>query len=608
MTYTFKLARRLAIMRHFIVLIVLALVLACSKDLTAPDGGRPEGGPTVSPVNPTSLEIFPQSVTIETSQRVLFRGQTRTLSGEPIPAAVAWVASGGVIDSSGQFSASTPGIFKVFGRGRGGKNSNPSIVHVVPAPVNLARLTVTPRRSKVRAGITRAFTAKGFLKNGSAAEIGVVWSATGGVIDPSGVYTAGHTPGRYRVIATSHSRHVADTSYIRITPANEPTPTPSPNPAAPTLASVVITPSTVSLVGGSSKQFAAYGRDSDGDSVAVVASFAATGGSITSGGLYTAGSVTGTYRVVVTASGISDTASVTLTPRIVAGGQIGLPFGPSHQIDKSGSVSGPFSMSHDGYSSSTIISRINAARAGGYRLLFALTDGKHENYMSGGVFDEAKWRAKMNTFDSPAIKQAVAQAVSEGIIIGASVMDEPQVSGGQAGGGNTWGPKGTMTKARVDGLCQYVKQMFPTLPVGVFHQHNTFEPDKSYKSCEFIIDQYDHRRGDVTAFRDDGLALARRDGMSIMFSLNILDGGVQDKDGNYDCSGPGQGGKGTFAPNCRMTPDEIREWGQKLGPVGCGLFLWRYDSGFIAQPANQQAFKELGAMMASAPRKSCGRP
>jgi hypothetical protein len=361
-------------------------------------------------------------------------------------------------------------------------------------------------------------------------------------------------------------------------------------------------------VGGSSKQFAAYGRDSDGDSVAVVASFAATGGSITSGGLYTAGSVTGTYRVVVTASGISDTASVTLTPRIVAGGQIGLPFGPSHQIDKSGSVSGPFSMSHDGYSSSTIISRINAARAGKYTLLLAMTGGAHEQYMSGGAFDEAKWRAKMNTYDSPAIKQAVAQAVSEGIIIGASVMDEPQVSGGASGGGNTWGPKGTMTKVRVDGLCQYVKQMFPTLPVGVFHQHNTFEPDKSYKSCEFIIDQYDHRRGDVTAFRDDGLALARRDGMSIMFSLNILDGGVQDKDGNYDCSGPGQGGKGTFAPNCRMTPDEIREWGQKLGPVGCGLFLWRYDSGFIAQPANQQAFKELGAMMASAPRKSCGRP
>ena len=42
--------------------------------------------------------------------------------------------------------------------------------------------------------------------------------------------------------------------------------------------------------------------------------------------------------------------------------------------------------------------------------------------------------------------------VADGTIIGSRVMDEPYVSGGATGGGNTWGPKGTMTKARVDTL------------------------------------------------------------------------------------------------------------------------------------------------------------
>jgi hypothetical protein len=256
-------------------------------------------------------------------------------------------------------------------------------------------------------------------------------------------------------------------------------------------------------------------------------------------------------------------------------------------------------------------SRINAARNGGYKLLLQLPSGSHHDQTSpllsviNGVlqFDEAKWRAIVDQFNTPEIRQAIADGVRDGVIIGDVVMDEPQVTG--EGDGNTWGPAGTMTKLRVDGLCSYIKQRFPTLPVGVFHQHNTFEPDKSYRICEFIVDQYNERRGDVYTFRDDGLALARRDGHSIMFSLNVLNGGVQDRDGTWDCTGTG--GKGTYAPNCRMTADQVREWGQILGPVGCGLFMWRYDDAFVTDPVNQQAFKDVAARMATAPAKTCTR-
>jgi hypothetical protein len=165
-----------------------------------------------------------------------------------------------------------------------------------------------------------------------------------------------------------------------------------------------------------------------------------------------------------------------------------------------------------------------------------------------------------------------------------------------------------MTKAKVDNLCSYVKQMFPTLQVGVAHQHNSFEPTKSYYVCDFIIDQYDYRRGDVRTFRDDGLAMAARDHHAIMFGINVMDGGVQDKDGTYSCDGPGQGGKGTYAPNCRMTPDQVRDWGLLLGKAGCGLYMWRADDGFLANTANQQALRDLGAGLAAAPGKSCLRP
>jgi hypothetical protein len=112
----------------------------------------------------------------------------------------------------------------------------------------------------------------------------------------------------------------------------------------------------------------------------------------------------------------------------------------------------------------------------------------------------------------------------------------------------------------------------------------------------------------VNTFRDDGLALARRDGHTVMFSLNILNGGVQDQDGTWDCTGPGQGGKGTFAPNCRMTAEQVREWGLILGPAGCGLFMWRYDADFVANAANQRAFADVGAKLSTLPSKTCHRP
>ena len=161
-----------------------------------------------------------------------------------------------------------------------------------------------------------------------------------------------------------------------------------------------------------------------------------------------------------------------------------------------------------------------------------------------------------------------------------------------------------MTKARVDSLCGYVKQMFPTLPAGVQHRHDIFEPTKSYRVCDFVASQYSSRVGDVTAFRNAGLAMAKRDGHAILFSLNILNGGLQDKDGTYDCTGEGQAGRGTYSPNCRMTSQQVREVGSILGPAGCGFLMWRYDDTFMADPANQQAFRDVGAKLASTPAKA----
>jgi hypothetical protein len=190
--------------------------------------------------------------------------------------------------------------------------------------------------------------------------------------------------------------------------------------------------------------------------------------------------------------------------------------------------------------------------------------------------------------------------VADGTVIGNSVMDEPQQSGTDS---KDWGPPGTMTKARVDELCGYVQGIFPTLPVGVGHDHSAFQPASSYTVCEFFMPQYAARKGSVTAWRDAALAMAQRDGLAVVFSMNLLNGGVQDKTGAWDC--PGTGGLGDRAPNCRMTPAQVRDFGLTLGPSGCAMLTWKYDSDFAAKLENQEAFSTIAVALAALPRPRC---
>jgi hypothetical protein len=265
---------------------------------------------------------------------------------------------------------------------------------------------------------------------------------------------------------------------------------------------------------------------------------------------------------------------------------------------------GPFGMSLDGYNADNIIPRLETARRKKLRLLLNLTGGNHNNYKTGGAFDITKWMAKMQTFNTASIQAAIAAGVADGTIIGSSVMDEPHNESPQA----SWGPRGTMTKLRVDDMCRYAKAMFPTLPVGVVHDHRVFEPDQGYSSCDFIVSQYTYRKtkGDVEAFRDGGLAFAARNHMAIIFSLNVLDGGIPRK-ATGTCDIPETGGPGTYGRNCRMTPQQILDFGRILGPAGCAFTMWRYDRDFFDNPANKASFTEVADSLAKVPGKVCRR-
>lgn len=655
MTYTFKLARRLAVSRAFSRLPLLLALAACNgTDATAPQGTvaeLPESGiygwrPRES--TPVVVQINPNRVTVETNQLIQFKARGQNRAGDNVVAPVTWSATGGTILPDGRFSAAAIGTYQVIGRTRTRDEMlvvDTSTVTVVRRQLGIVGVVVSPDTLTLTPGLSHQFTALGRGRSGNLKPVGVTWTATGGAVDAGGTYTAGDTAGSYIVVATNILRTLADTARITIAPPASPpppadtagptpptipvgpapspppsdstpapspppdtTPTPAPEPPpppppppAPTLSRVSLLPATATLAPGTTRQFTATATWSDGTTTPVT-TFIARGGVITPTGLYTAGSVAGTYRVIATSGSLADTSSVTVTAPLGSGSAVGVPYG-AFGLVLAGVTSPSFNLSLDGYQPDNIIPRIDAARSQGSHLVLAMTGGGHSNYMTDGVFDRSKWDAKMELFNTSAIRSAVAAGVADGTIIGASVMDEPQVSGVGADG-NTWGPVGTMTKARVDSLCGYVKAIFPTLPTGVVHRHDVFEPTKSYRVCDFIASQYSARVGSVTAFRDGALAMAQRDGHAIMFSLNILNGGTQDKDGTWDCGGAPLG---QDPPNCQMTAAQLRDFATVLGPAGCGLLMWRYEQSYMARTDNKQAFADIAGVLANAPAKQCRR-
>jgi len=262
-----------------------------------------------------------------------------------------------------------------------------------------------------------------------------------------------------------------------------------------------------------------------------------------------------------------------------------------------------FTASQDYTSPETVIATIASARTARHRLFLVLTGGNSADYITAGRFDLTKWKRRIDQYDTAPIRQAVAAGVADGTILGNSLMDEPEH--------RKWG--GVVSKPLLDSMAAYAKRYFPTLPMGPSQGPNGYyqwRPAERYRVVDYVLNQYNYwiTNGDAAAWRDKVLAQARLDGVGIAFSMNILDGGQNaPRDGTWTCPSGTSAGRGTYEPACRMTATQIRSFGQTLGPSGCAMLMWRYDSLALARTDNQQAMRDLAAALTSAPRRTCTR-
>ena len=564
MTYTFKLARRLAVSRTLGMLPALILIAACgADDTTAPD-------PSTQPVASAAVSVNPRKVTAETNQLIRFLATGRTIAGVRIPAPVVWSSTGGTILPDGRFTAPVTGRYLILGASlRYPGRVDTAVVEVVRRQA-VASLIVSPDTAVLTPGTSQAFHGTGYLDTDRPVPIGINWNATGGTIDAGGNYLAGDSAGTFHVIATDTRLTVSDTATVVINvpvlpPASDSTPDPVPEPE-PQLDQVTLLPASATLAPKATRQFAAFGRLQGGDSVAVDVVFTANGGTVTPSGLFTAGSTAGTYRVIATADSLADTSTVTVTVPLGSGPAGGLPFGAFHVPinDLSGTTSyNAVAMFGYGY---RLIADLEKVRAKQGRVVLNI---RRNHTKDANGLSVAATRAELATWPD------ISGYLADGTVIGVYVSDDIHST--------EWGPNPPYLP-RIDSLAREVKLRWPNAVTLVRAKPTELAPRGRWLWLDTGWAQYrgPYRDPPPRQFAEREVASAKAQGLGVVIWFNTLNGGCGPTSACL-AGVPGTSLLGTYSNAAdirryQMSAAEVLNYGTAFlaEPYNCAAIAWQY--------------------------------
>jgi hypothetical protein len=278
---------------------IVALAACGSRDGTAP-------------LVPAAIVITTPSGTTSVTGTIQFSATVTDADGHTIAVTPTWsvVNGGGTITSDGLFTAGDSiGTFVNTVVATSGTATSSSTV-IVSAGA-LASITVTPDSVNLAIGAAQQYAAVGKDAQGHVVDIpNRVWSvaAGGGTIDTAGMLTAGTMAGTFAHTVTATSGSISGTVSVTV--------------LAGPLESITVTPPSISLAIGGQQTFTATGYDAYDNVVAITPTWlvVSSGGTIDGGGVFTAGTVAGTFTNTVMArqgsgcGSIAGRASVTILP------------------------------------------------------------------------------------------------------------------------------------------------------------------------------------------------------------------------------------------------------------------------------------------------------
>ena len=238
-----------------------------------------------------------------------------------------------------------------------------------------------------------------------------------------------------------------------------------------------------------------------------------------------------------------------------------------------------------GASVGAVVKYLEIARERGARVFIQFAGGRDKYLDSEGNFSLAKWRERVAPYRSVDLSSYIA----DGTLAAHYLIDEPEDP-------TRWNGK-PVAYSELEEAARYSKEVFPGLPtivrvVPTWLQGAPFR----WVYLDAAWAQYRASKGDVTVYRDTQVAAARDQGLGLMFSLNVLDGG----DGS-------SGREGTSSGRHNMSALELATYGKALieAQYACGLMMWREDADYLGVPGIRSAMEVLSAQAKARPATSC---
>jgi hypothetical protein len=283
----------------------------------------------------TSIVVSPQYASVNGSATQQFSATARDqfvidLNPQPV---IAWsVNGGGAIDANGLFIAgTTDGTFAVTASSGSG-SASASITVVIPntPPTIATAASASPNT------VTAAMTSLSVLGADDRGESNLTYAWTTIGIPPAAVtFSANGTNAAKNTVAT-FSRAGSYSFQVTVTDAGSLTATSTTGVTVnQTLTSIVVSPASSTVNPSATQQFSATGRDQFATGLTTQPGFSwsvSGGGTISSSGLFTAGTTAGgPYTVTAQNGGVTGTATITVTQATV------------YQVNCGGSASSPYS-------------------------------------------------------------------------------------------------------------------------------------------------------------------------------------------------------------------------------------------------------------------------
>src|SRR5437773_1519196 len=252
MTFTYKLAQRLARLKHrtaIVATVVAAMIVGCELPVRTTDTGS-----TI-----TQLVVAPKNVTLQPNQTYDFVAVGFTATGDSADESVSWSATDGSVTSSssgkrhyGHYHNANCGLSKVVATSNPGNLSDTATVTVSGCTVPVASVSVTPASASVEPGQTVQLTATPKDANGNALSGRVVtWSSSNTAVASvnAGGFVTSSAAGSATITAASEGK--SGTSAITVT-------------SVP-VASVTVSPAPASVPAGQTLQLTATPKDVNGN-------------------------------------------------------------------------------------------------------------------------------------------------------------------------------------------------------------------------------------------------------------------------------------------------------------------------------------------------------